>query len=264
MSGSCKKPVELITKDTVNIVEVGNMEKMVQKDQILQMAIRRNLRQNIIEENGASAFSVIHQCMEAVNTTELTEDRKREKLIYNLQNYLHGKSEFVEGCRRSHIQEIIKLVFGMKEKKDSCLHKELSPYSFQELYLYYCYVEQIAKSSSFFIDLLKKRYMAQQGRKAIQGITVAQKEQEEKKEAQKKKFEEMSQEQKWGYEICEMQKDMQYFRELLNSVKYSNEDRKIIANILKAYWKDIGKWEGNGVSKKQVEKICKIKEILGE
>ena len=40
------------------------------------------------------------------------------------------------------------------------------------------------------------------------------------------------------------------------------EDRILVATILKEYWKSEKKWEGDKVSKKQIMKIKKIKEIL--
>ncbi|MCA1933129.1 MAG: hypothetical protein LDL13_06100 [Calditerrivibrio sp.] len=44
---------------------------------------------------------------------------------------------------------------------------------------------------------------------------------------------------------------------------YHEDEKKKIAQAIKERWIEIGKWEGKNISKKQAEKIKKIKEIIG-
>lgn len=54
------------------------VKKIMQRNQILQAAIRKNLDMGQIGENCASAFSLIHQCIASINTMDLTEEEKKK------------------------------------------------------------------------------------------------------------------------------------------------------------------------------------------
>ncbi len=233
----------------------------MRRDQVLQTAIRKNLQRG---EVSASAFSAVHQCISAVNITEWTDEQKKEKLIRNLQSFWRGKSEFVDGCKREHIQKIIKTAFGINSDTAGSLGQDIRSFTFKELYLYYCYIERIAKSDVYFSDTIRKWYGEKRKKSVAQKQEEEQLQKKRREEAERKKVEEMSKEQKWAYEICEKQKDMDYFRELDSSEPYSQKEKVIIAGILKEYWKKTGKWEGGKVSKKQEKKISKVKEILAQ
>ena len=51
--------------------------------------------------------------------------------------------------------------------------------------------------------------------------------------------------------------------EIFNKIdEFSDENRKALASVLKTYWETHGKWEKKGCSKKQWQKVQKVKEIL--
>jgi len=239
------------------------MGKVMQKDKILQDAVSRHLRLEDIGNNCKSSFSIVHQCISAVDISGLAEDKKKEVLINNLQKFWHGESTYVAGCKRMQIQKIVQLVFGIGSDKKKDLHKEIRPYSFHDLYLYYCYIERIANGDLYFSELLWDKNEKEQEKVKSRKRTEQEQKEREKKEAKNRKIEEMSREERWKYEIYEEQQDMNYFQKL-EDVELSSEDKIMIAGFLKGYWKTVGKWEGNKVSKKQSLKIAKVKEILGE
>ncbi len=235
----------------------------MRKEQILQTVIYKNLKMEQIGENCASAFSVVHQCISSVAITELTDQEKKEKLISNLQSFWRGKSPSVNGCKREQIQKITALVFGIRSEKSNSLHKEISLYTFQELYLYYCYVERLAKGDEYFAKVLRNRYIEKQNKLAEQKMLKEQVAKKEQEEAERRKVEDMSKEEKWRYDIFEKQQDINYFQMLVDGKECNTEDSVEIARLLMEYWKKIGKWEGSKVSKKQILKIDKVKEFLG-
>ncbi|MFP4037649.1 MAG: type III-A CRISPR-associated RAMP protein Csm5 [Desulfobacteraceae bacterium] len=53
--------------------------------------------------------------------------------------------------------------------------------------------------------------------------------------------------------------------EIFNRInQFSAENRPALARALKGYWQEHGKWRGKDLSKKQSQKVQRIKEILGE
>ncbi|MCI9368954.1 MAG: hypothetical protein HFH65_01275 [Lachnospiraceae bacterium] len=216
-----------------------------------------------IGDNCLSAFSVVHQCISSVSITELTEEEKKEKLINNLQNFWRGNSPKIAGCKREYIQKIIKLVFGIKAKEEHCMDKDIALFTFKELYLYYCYIEQIAKIDRPFSKLLLISYNAKSKKAIEQRHSKEQRKKEEQEAAEREKLEKMGKEQRWRYEIIEKRGDMRYFQEVVDG-KICDEDKLLIARILKEYWETERKWEGDKVSKKQLMKIKQVKEVLGE
>lgn len=174
-----------------------------------------------------------------------------------MQSFWRGKSQSIAGCKREHIQKIVKIAFGIREEKNRNLGMEINSYTFQELYLYYCYIERIAKVDTCFSKILMESCQ-RKNKTAIQKIE----ERQVQKENLEKEINEMSKEEKWRYEIFDRQQDILYYQNLADSDTYSTEDKIIIAELLKEYWISSRKWEGDRVSKKQVIKISKIKEIL--
>ncbi|MCB4205243.1 type III-B CRISPR module RAMP protein Cmr6 [Deferribacterales bacterium Es71-Z0220] len=60
-------------------------------------------------------------------------------------------------------------------------------------------------------------------------------------------------------------KDENFSMEIYQNIDaYSGEDKKKIANALKEKWIELKKWDKKDISKKQKEKVEKIKQILGE
>lgn len=233
----------------------------MQRNQILQAAVRRNLNMEQIGGNCKSAFSLVHQCMASICTMNSTEEEKKEKLIRSLQSFWRGKSQRIEGCKREHIQKIVKSAFGIGSERSDCLKTEINIYTFQELYLYYCYIERMAQADTYFSEIIKKSCNSNRNNKtAIQKIE----ERQRAEENQEKKINEMSKEEKWRHDIFDKQQDMdmQYYQSFIESDTYGSEDKMIIAGLLKEYWTRIGKWKGNKVSKKQIIKISEVNKIL--
>lgn len=231
----------------------------MQRNQILQAAVRKNLNMEQIGGNCKSAFSLIHQCMASICTMNLTEEEKKEKLIRSLQSFWRGRSQRIEGCKREHIQKIVKTAFGIGSERNDCLWKEINIYTFQELYLYYCYIERMAQADTYFSKIIKEGCNSNRNNKtAIQKVEERQREEEN----QEKKINGMSKEEKWRYDIFDKQQDMQYYQNFIESDTYSPEDKMIIAGLLKEYWIGIGKWEDKKVSKKQIIKISEVNKIL--
>lgn len=239
------------------------MGKVMQKNKILQDAVSKHLRLEDIGDNCKSAFAAVHQCISAVDVSGLTEGEKRELLISSLQKFWHGRSPYVAGCKREQIQKIVKLAFGIGSDRANTLNKEIRSYSFQELYLYYCYIERIAKGDIYFSKLLWENNKIKQEKEKAQKRAEREQKEKEQKEAENRRIGEMSQKERWQHEIFEKQQDMNYFQRL-DDVEFSQEDKIIIAGLLKDYWEKTGKWEGNKVSKKQVVKITRVQEILQE
>lgn len=245
------------------------MEKEARKNYILRVAMEKAKeavawKDSKQEPISASAFTVLHESMAAINVIERTERNKKEKLIRNLQNYWRGRNRFVESCKREHIQGIISLLFGIKEAADESLYCKISSLTFQEIYLYYCYVERLSRNNGQALKLFQWYYKAKNhGSKPIsKGM---QQELQRQADSAGESPEAMKGEKKWKDDIYNNQKDMDYFFRLLDPPKYSAEEKVIIAKILKEYWEKKGKWEGGAnVSKKQPAKIHAIKEILGE
>lgn len=236
----------------------------MKKDQILQVAIKKNLKQEQIGENCTSALSLVNQCLRAIDITELMEEEKKEKLIKMMQSFWNGQSKYIAGCKRIQIQNIAKFVFGIQKREDKLLDMDLRDFDFKDLYLYYCYVEQMIKENGYFSNLIKENYkktIEEQREMKKQRRIEEQKKQEQQKKAEEEKIGKMSKEERWRYEIFEQKKDINYFEQLDKS---NEEDKIIIAVLLKEYWRREGKWGNNKVSKKQVVKISKIKEILDE
>ena len=127
----------------------------MRKDLILQTVIKLNLKKEQIGENCDSAFAAVHKCVR-IAATESSESEKMEKLISILQSFWRGRSKYIDGCKRKQLQIIVELVFGIGNEQRSCLRQEIRRYTFQELYLYYCYVERMAKGDDYFIQYLQK------------------------------------------------------------------------------------------------------------
>ncbi len=233
----------------------------MEKYLILQTVISANLTKEQVGKNCDSAFAEVHKCI-SVAAREQSEKAKKEKLLSILQSFYCGKSKYIDGCKREHLKKIAELAFGIRDNQSSCLRKEIRQYTFEELYLYYCYAERMAKGDSYFIQFLQKRkkekqsFLAEQKEKA---------EQEKRKvlEEEQRKIDEMYGIDRWKYDIFEKQQDMDYFQALNDEEKFSDNDRIMVARLLMEYWKMTKKWKGDKVSKKQKVKIAKIQEILG-
>ena len=91
-------------------------------------------------------------------------------------------------------------------------------------------------------------------------------EQMEAEEAERKRQEElanMTEEQRAADQINRNEFNENQVVEIFNKLD-EYEDKTTVAQALKAYWQQVGKWKKKNCSKKQFEKVQKIKEILGE
>ncbi len=233
---------------------------MVKKSQILYTVISTNLKREQVGDKCDSAFSMVHQCMKLISAENLSEQKKKEKLTASLQSFWRNRSKRIDGCKREQLQAIAELVFGINERC-GYLRNEIRSYKFEELYLYYCYVERMAKGDAYIAEctgrLQKNLEDREKARKQKREM-----EKQKRQEEEENRIGEMSKEEKWQYEIHEKKKDMEFFRELDNKGSFDTEERREIARLLMEYWKKIGKWEGGKVSKKQAVKIDKVKAVL--
>lgn len=231
----------------------------MRNDLILQTVIELNLKKEQVGESCDSAFKTVHKCISTAAMA--SEDEQKKRLIHILQSFWRGKSKDIDGSKREHLQKIADLVFGITSCQSSALWPKISGYTFQELYLYYCYVERMAKGDDSVTQLLQ---ILQSCRKEKRQLLAAQRKQEEEaaKEKEQRRVDGLCGEERWKYDIFEQQQDMEYFQELDNEEKFSMEDRIVVARLLMEYWKMIKKWTGDKVSKKQVKKIAKIQRIL--
>jgi len=234
----------------------------MRKDHILQTVISKSIKTQQIGENCSSAFAVVHQCIGAAADTKLAENEKKERLLTDLQSFWRGRSPFVNGCKREQVQKIVALVFGIRSERDRSLHREISQYTLQELYLYYCYVERLAKVDDYFFQLLRNRYGEKQRKLTEQRAAIEQAAKKEQEEEEQQRIAKMDKEEKWRYDIFTKQQDIDYFQKLTSEGEYSPEERVKIASLLEEYWKSIDKWEGKKISKKQILKVERVKEIL--
>lgn len=233
------------------------VKKIMQKSQILQEAIRRNLNMKQIGEDCASAFALVHQCIGSICTMDLTEEEKKEKLIRSMQSFWRGKGRYIAGCKREYVQNIVAGAFGIRSEKNVHLGAQIQAYTFQELYLYYCYIERIAKVDTYFAKVLINSSKT----KNHMGVRKIEERQEQKKREEKER-DELSKEKRWEKDIAGGQQDMLYYQDLMGGEIYDAEEEGIIAELLKKYWVAAKKWEGDKVSKKQVIKIENVKKIL--
>ena len=230
------------------------------KDRILQTVISVNLKKEQIGEQCSSAFAEVHQCISTA-AAELSENEKKKRLVSILQSFWRGKSKYIDGCKREHLQKIAELAFGIRSEQSCYLRKEISQYTFQELYLYYCYVERMAKGDLYLIQYLQRCKKEKQRKLAAQKEKAEQEKQKAQEEEQRR-INEMSGIDRWKYDIFEKQQDMDYFKALNDEKKFSKEDRTAVARLLMEYWKMTKKWAGDKVSKKQMIKIAEIQSIL--
>ena len=73
----------------------------------------------------------------------------------------------------------------------------------------------------------------------------------------------MSTKERWEHEIFVKQQDIEYFQKITNDNTFSEEEKRMIADILMKYWIQTGKWDGGKINKKQVNRIQQTKNILG-
>ena len=235
----------------------------MRKDQILQIAISKRLSKDMIGDNSKSSFSVVHQCICSVNNLKMTEEEKKQELIKKLQNFWRGGSKYITNCKREQICSIVKHAFGISDMQNSVLNTDISEFSFSELFLYYCYVERIAESDQGFSQFLWKDYSKKSLKAFAQKRAEEQKEKENKASAESKKLKEMSTKERWEHEIFVKQQDIEYFQKITNDNTFSEEEKRMIADILMKYGIQTGKWDGGKINKKQVNRIQQTKNILG-
>lgn len=138
----------------------------MRKDQILKTAISRSLQKGQIDQDCATAFSVMRQCFKAIAVAELSESEKRDRLIMNLQSFLRGKSAFIDGYKREYVNKITRLAFGLKSESDSMLYEEIQAYTFWELYMYYSYFERMVEGDEYISQMIWNRHKAEQSKAA--------------------------------------------------------------------------------------------------
>lgn len=238
----------------------------MRKDQVLQIAVKKNIRKKQIGEECDTSLSIVEQCIREIAIEELSEKEKKEKLIKLMQSFLKGKSRYIAGCKREQMCAIAKYIFGIGNATSKIIDRELSNFDFKELYLYYCYVERIIKGGNYFSDILLEDYnksVENQRKRAELKKAEEQRKKEEQEKEEMKRIENMDEKERWKLDIFNKEMDMVYFYNLEKN-KYDEKNKLEIAKLLKEYWSQKGKWEQNKVSKKQIKKISKVKEILGE
>lgn len=232
----------------------------MQKDQILRLAISKNLSQKMIEDK--TSFAVVRQSICSVDNMKMSEEEKKEELVKRFQNFWRGNSRLIANCKREHVRNIVKYAFGIRSAENSDLSEELKSLNFQELFLYYCYIQRIAVVDEVFSKVLWDENSKKSSESFARRREAEQKEKEQKENEDKKILEAMTKEKRWEYEIVEKHMDMEYFQKLNKEDVFSDEDQVVIAEILRNYWIATQKWEGGKINKKQINRIKKIKEIL--
>lgn len=204
-----------------------------------------------LKEVKPTVFGIVKNLINSVLIREEDEKKRKEEIERVLQNVYRVKDKFIGGCKSLEIQHVVGQVFGIEKETDSMKPhlKQLPP---NEIYRYYCYMERLAKSP---YDI-KGMVVSESGkRKANQ----AKREEERIRKQHEQRMSSMTREELLEYEIFKG-KDMEYFQKLGEC----EEEKELIASILKKYWISNSKWEGDKISKKQLPKIEIIKEILGE
>lgn len=233
----------------------------MRKDQILQAVISLEIKTKQDGGPRDSAYGAVRKCINAVAAAELSESEKKKKLIGILQSFWRGRSKKIDGSKRAEIQTIAEQVFGIRDER-SFMRKEIRQYTFQEIYLYYCYVERMVKGRLCFAEYLQT-YKEEKQQKLVLQKKKAEQEKKKALEAEQRKIDELCGADRWRYDIFEKHQDMDYFKELNHEEKFNAEDRIVAARLLMEYWKSTKKWAGDKVSKKQLVKIACIQEILG-
>lgn len=219
----------------------------MQNFEVLQAAI--NAFPESLKNINPSVYGLIHNCMNTIAITEQQEEKRKEELISMLQKFWRGNQSNIGGCKRTDIQKVVSTIFGVRDDKGVIAKPHLKDFSFQELYLYYSYMERLtyAPECKELIISAKRRREKKKGEERL----VC------KQKAHEEYLESMDREGQLRYEI-KAGKDM----ELYQGLEDAGEEQVLRARLLKEYWMQIGKWEGNKVSKKQIAKIEKIKKIL--
>lgn len=236
----------------------------MRKDQVLQIAIKKNIKKNQIGKECDTSLSIVEQCVRGIAIEKLSEEEKKEKLIKTMQSFWRGNNKYIAGCKREQICAIAKYIFGIENSKSNRIHNELRNLDFKELYLYYCYVERIIKGSESFSEILWKDYqksIKEQREMAQLKRAEEQTKKEEQRIQEEKRIANMDEKERWKWEIFEKKEDIEYFY-CLEKNEYDEKSKIEIAKLLKEYWIQEKKWDKNKVSKKQIKKISKVKEIL--
>lgn len=234
----------------------------MEKDRILQTAIRVNVTREQVGERCDSAFAQVHKCIRTA-AAESSEIKKKQRLVVILQSFFRGKGKYVDGCKREQLQTIVRLAFGINSGQSSYLRQEIRAYTFQELYWYYCYIERMAKGDAYLIDYLQE---LETEKRALLAAQKEKKEQEKRRELEEKQeeIEKMQGIERWTYDINERKLDIPYYQELDDETKCNAEKRIAVAQLLKEFWIKEKKWAGDKVFKKQAVRIAKVQEILKE
>lgn len=128
----------------------------MKKELILQTVISINLKKEQVGRDCDAALGAVHKCV-CTAAAEPSESAKKEKLIRILQGFWRGRSQYIDGCKREQLQTIAARAFGIRSAQSSCLREEIRQYTFQELYMYYCYAERMAKVDADLIQYLQGR-----------------------------------------------------------------------------------------------------------
>lgn len=203
-----------------------------------------------LKSSKPSTFGFFHSCIKDIIRTENEESRQKEKLLQFLQELWNIDEMYLTGCKVEEIQRVAELIFGTGIKGGMITKVSIKNFKFDELYLYYCYMERMTKShDTFRIRLLQEER---------ERISKKQKIKEENRQREEEaKISKMTRKELLQYEISNGD-DMKLYQDLADA----GDEKTLIAGLLKEYWIQQGKWEGSKVSKKQKIKIENIKAIL--
>lgn len=150
-----KKPTsDILRSSSVSAPEEPDLKDIPRKEKIVPAAIRKVEDKKNKEELAAippSAREAVGNCFRSIQRMNLTEEEKKEKLLHVLHSFWRGSGKPVGGCKREDVQHIARVVFGIYNVKGSYLDREISSYTFQELYLYYCCVDRAVESKWSFL-----------------------------------------------------------------------------------------------------------------
>ena len=225
-------------------------------------------------------FSVIEGIIRGINLSNLDEEEKINKLENMFVQITMGKEKRFMGVQRKDLSQIINVVFKLKNGKISNSH--LYYMNMDEIFYYYCYISKMAKSKiryspdeihkvqqevSKIMENQKEKITAEEEarKEAIRKREEEKKLQEEaEKKAEEERIANMSELEKILEEIKNDNREENYVKLFDSLAEFEDTDKVLGAKILKEHWMAMeNKWNGK-LSKKQIIKVKKIKEILGE
>ncbi len=238
----------------------------MERYQILQKATRAfEAFDESLTEKKNSVFGVVKRLMRSAFLEKQTDEENKLNMRKALSGVYRVKDS-IAGCSSQAVQNVVKQVFDIRNEKEGMEpgKEDLWKLSYEEILLYYSYIERMAKSSNFkrikALILEEDKIIEESKKKAKQEREWREKERQQKeKEEQQKRLDKMSMSERMEYEIANGEgKDIEYYQKMDDY----GEEKVLVAKILKDYWVATGKWDKKKASKKQKEKMAKVEGIL--